>query len=99
MRNDLLLALRTQHGWTQEELSERSGISVRTIRNLERGRVRSPRRSSLDLLFSVLDPALRGRDGLARGSAASTAAGAGASEPPSRLAAPAVSRPAAVRST
>lgn len=61
MRNDLLLALRTQRGWTQEELSERSGISVRTIRNLERGRIQSPRRSSLDLLFSVLDPELRGR--------------------------------------
>lgn len=60
MRNDLLLALRTQRGWTQEELSERSGISVRTIRNLERGRIQSPRRSSLDLLFSVLDPELRG---------------------------------------
>ncbi|WP_405577422.1 helix-turn-helix domain-containing protein [Streptomyces sp. NBC_01190] len=59
MRNDLLLALRTQRGWTQEELSERSGISVRTIRNLERGRVQSPRRSSLDLLFSVLDPDTR----------------------------------------
>ncbi|WNI14164.1 helix-turn-helix domain-containing protein [Actinacidiphila sp. ITFR-21] len=63
MRNDLLLALRTQRGWTQEELSERSGISVRTIRNLERGRVQSPRRSSLDLLFSVLDPELRGAGG------------------------------------
>jgi predicted ATPase/transcriptional regulator with XRE-family HTH domain len=60
MRNDLLLALRTQRGWTQEQLSERSGISVRTIRNLERGRIRSPRRSSLDLLFSVLDPESRG---------------------------------------
>ncbi|MFC4031790.1 helix-turn-helix domain-containing protein [Streptomyces polygonati] len=60
MRNDLLLALRNQRGWTQEELSERSGISVRTIRNLERGRVQSPRRSSLDLLFSVLDPERRG---------------------------------------
>ncbi|MDX6356426.1 MAG: hypothetical protein QOF98_3329, partial [Streptomyces sp.] len=67
MRNDLLLTLRTQRGWTQEELSERSGISVRTIRNLERGRVRSPRRSSLDLLFSVLDPDPRGRGGVARG--------------------------------
>lgn len=61
MRSDLLLALRTQRGWTQEELSVRSGISVRTIRNLERGRIQSPRRSSLDLLFSVLDPELRGR--------------------------------------
>lgn len=68
MRNDLLLALRTQRGWTQEELSERSGISVRTIRNLERGRIQSPRRSSLDLLFSVLDPDLRGGAGAPTGS-------------------------------
>jgi predicted ATPase/transcriptional regulator with XRE-family HTH domain len=66
MRHDLLLALRTQRGWTQEELSERSGISVRTIRNLERGRIQSPRRSSLDLLFSVLDPEPRGRSGRAQ---------------------------------
>lgn len=73
MRNDLLLALRTQRGWTQEELSERSGISVRTIRNLERGRVRSPRRSSLDLLFSVLDPETRGRGGAGRVGAAPVA--------------------------
>ncbi|SEO33010.1 helix-turn-helix domain-containing protein [Actinacidiphila rubida] len=65
MRQDLLLALRTQKGWTQEELSERSGISVRTIRNLERGRIQSPRRSSLDLLFSVLDPEPRARTGRA----------------------------------
>ena len=60
MRYDLLLALRTERGWTQEELSARSGISVRTIRNLERGRIHSPRRSSLELLFSVLDPELHG---------------------------------------
>ncbi|WP_037606576.1 helix-turn-helix domain-containing protein [Streptacidiphilus rugosus] len=59
MRNDLLLSLRIQRGWTQEELSERSGISVRTIRNLECGRIHTPRRSSLDLLLSVLDPELR----------------------------------------
>lgn len=47
-------ALREQHGWTQEELAERSGLSVRTIRNLELGRNRNPRRSSMDLLVSAL---------------------------------------------
>ena len=79
MRNDLLLALRTQRGWTQEELSERSGISVRTIRNLERGRIQSPRRSSLDLLFSVLDPESRGSgDGYSGGPADHRARIAGA---------------------
>jgi predicted ATPase/transcriptional regulator with XRE-family HTH domain len=77
MRHDLLLALRTQRGWTQEELSERSGISVRTIRNLERGRIQSPRRSSLDLLFSVLDPEPRGRAGRAPGGGARPGSTAG----------------------
>lgn len=81
MRNDLLLALRTQRGWTQEELSERSGISVRTIRNLERGRIQSPRRSSLELLFSVLDPESRGRRDNAPGGAGTAGGGAGFPEP------------------
>ncbi|MFE1441869.1 helix-turn-helix domain-containing protein [Streptomyces sp. NPDC058739] len=47
--------LRSQKGWTQEELSEKSGISIRTIRNLESGRITNPRRSSVDLLFAALD--------------------------------------------
>ncbi|HEY5836123.1 helix-turn-helix domain-containing protein [Streptomyces sp.] len=82
MRNDLLLALRTQRGWTQEELSERSGISVRTIRNLERGRIQSPRRSSLELLFSVLDPELRGRRDNGPAGNRTTGGSAGFPEPP-----------------
>ncbi|MFC8226192.1 helix-turn-helix domain-containing protein [Streptomyces sp. NPDC057287] len=47
-------ALRMQRGWTQEELAEYSGLSVRTIRNLELGRVQNPRRSSVDLLVNAL---------------------------------------------
>ncbi|WP_371600267.1 helix-turn-helix domain-containing protein [Streptomyces sp. NBC_00564] len=47
--------LRSRRGWTQEELSEKSGISIRTIRNLESGRIANPRRSSVDLLFAALD--------------------------------------------
>ena len=46
--------LRLERGWTQEELAEYSGLSVRTIRNLELGRVRNPRRSSVDLLVTAL---------------------------------------------
>lgn len=46
--------LRLQRGWTQEELAERSGLSVRTIRNLELGWVRNPRPSSVYLLVSAL---------------------------------------------
>ncbi|MEG3629934.1 helix-turn-helix domain-containing protein [Streptomyces poriticola] len=41
-------------GWTQEELAERSGVSVRTIRNLETGSNTNPRRSSVELLLSAL---------------------------------------------
>lgn len=54
--NNLLLRLRLQRGLTQEELAEQSGISVRTIRNFERGLVQRPRRSSVDMLLSILDP-------------------------------------------
>ena len=39
---------------TQEQLAERSGLSVRTVRELERGRVRYPRPESLRLLAEVL---------------------------------------------
>ncbi|WP_159029198.1 helix-turn-helix domain-containing protein [Streptomyces viridochromogenes] len=56
MLNEMLLNLRQRNGWTQEELSELSGVSVRTIRNLETGKVSHPRRASLRLLSSVLDP-------------------------------------------
>ncbi|WP_377267930.1 helix-turn-helix domain-containing protein [Peterkaempfera sp. SMS 1(5)a] len=59
MNDNLLLRLRLQSGMTQEELSERSGISVRTIRNVERGLIQRPRRSSVDMLLEVLDPSLK----------------------------------------
>ncbi len=59
MINQTLLRLRLHKGLTQEELSERTGLSVRTIRNLERGVISRPRPSSVDLLMSVLDPDLR----------------------------------------
>ena len=34
----LVQKLRLQHGWSQEQLAELSGVSVRTIQRLERGR-------------------------------------------------------------
>jgi tetratricopeptide (TPR) repeat protein/transcriptional regulator with XRE-family HTH domain len=40
---------------TQEQLAERSGISVRSIRRLESGAAARPRSSSLELLASALD--------------------------------------------
>jgi transcriptional regulator with XRE-family HTH domain len=41
-------------GLTQEDLAEQSGLSVRAIGNLERGRVRRPRPDSLRLVGTVL---------------------------------------------
>ncbi|WP_422770590.1 ATP-binding protein [Plantactinospora sp. WMMC1484] len=51
---DLLRTLRRRGGLTQEELSERSGSSVRSIREMERGRVRSPQRRTATLLADAL---------------------------------------------
>src|SRR5438094_894222 len=42
--------LRRLRGWTQEELAERCGLSVRTIRNVELKSV-DPRRSSVKLIL------------------------------------------------
>ncbi|MDG4830673.1 helix-turn-helix domain-containing protein [Solwaraspora sp. WMMD1047] len=53
LRNNVAL-LRRLRGWTQEELAERCGLSVRTIRNVELGSV-DPRRSSVKLILRALD--------------------------------------------
>lgn len=52
---DLLLDLRVQAGLSQEELADRAGLSVRTIRELEAGRVARPRKDSVRLLAEGLD--------------------------------------------
>lgn len=46
---------RKASGLTQEELAERSGVSVRAIANLERGRTRKPYPRSLRSLVGALD--------------------------------------------
>ncbi|MFG1802677.1 helix-turn-helix domain-containing protein [Micromonospora carbonacea] len=64
-----LRALRGTRGLTQEELAEASGSSVRTIREMERGRVRTPQRRTVALLADALGLAGVDRDrfvGLAR---------------------------------
>ncbi|MFF5231230.1 ATP-binding protein [Dactylosporangium sp. NPDC000521] len=51
-------ALRTRRlarGLTQEELAGRAGLGVRTLRELERGRVARPQRGTLALLADALD--------------------------------------------
>ena len=51
---ELIRRYRTAAGLTQEELCQRAEVSVRTVRNLEHGRVRRPRHSTLQLLAVAL---------------------------------------------
>ena len=53
-----LIDQRKAIGWTQEELAERSNLSVRTIRNLEGGYISNPRRASVELLLDAFSSAL-----------------------------------------
>jgi DNA-binding SARP family transcriptional activator/tetratricopeptide (TPR) repeat protein/DNA-binding XRE family transcriptional regulator len=55
----VLRARRLSRGLTQEELSRLAGVSVRAVRDIERGRVRRPRKDSVRRLAAVvgLDPA------------------------------------------
>jgi transcriptional regulator with XRE-family HTH domain len=49
----LVQKLRLQHGWSQEQLAELSGVSVRTIQRVEQGKPASA--ESLKNLGAVLD--------------------------------------------
>lgn len=51
---DFVTAERGAAGLTQEELSEKSGLSVRTIRDIERGRVRKPHPATVRSLAAAL---------------------------------------------
>jgi tetratricopeptide (TPR) repeat protein/transcriptional regulator with XRE-family HTH domain len=62
----LLRDRRAAAGLTQEQLAERSGLGVRTIRELERGRVTRPQRESIGLLATALGLSAAARDELAR---------------------------------
>jgi transcriptional regulator with XRE-family HTH domain/tetratricopeptide (TPR) repeat protein len=57
MRDDfaaLLLRLRRAAGLTQEDLATRAGLSERSIRDIERGRVRTPQRRTAAALADAL---------------------------------------------
>ncbi|WP_439655837.1 helix-turn-helix domain-containing protein [Lentzea sp. HUAS TT2] len=49
-----LVQHRKNAGLSQEELSERSGVSVRAISDMERGRARSPQRRTTEALLDAL---------------------------------------------
>jgi hypothetical protein len=72
----MLRALRERALLTQEQLAERSGVSVGTIRGVEAGRIRRPRSASIQLLVEALDLTGQQRMALtavARGGAAEAA--------------------------
>jgi predicted ATPase/DNA-binding XRE family transcriptional regulator len=50
----LLRRYRIAAGLTQDELSERAGISVRSLGDMERGAVRTPRKDTVELLATAL---------------------------------------------
>src|ERR1700749_4358819 len=69
-----LRAQRVSAGLTQEDLAERSGVSVRAIADLERGRTRRPYPSSVRALARALGlPDPEGADLIARSRAGSAA--------------------------
>lgn len=51
---DLVRAYRRAAGWTQEELAERTGLSVRGISNIEGPARHTPRRDTVQLLANAL---------------------------------------------
>jgi tetratricopeptide (TPR) repeat protein/transcriptional regulator with XRE-family HTH domain len=66
---------RVAAGLTQEDLAERSGVSVRTIADLERGRTRRPYPSSVRALTSALGLPAAGTELIARYRASAHAVG------------------------
>ncbi|WP_370947069.1 helix-turn-helix domain-containing protein [Amycolatopsis sp. cg5] len=52
---DFLRFYRLRLALTQEELAQRTGLSVRALSDMERGRARSPHRRTVDLLIAGLE--------------------------------------------
>ena len=63
---DLLRGYRVRAGLSQEELARRGAVAVRTLRDIEHGRVRSPRPASLSALAAALELSDAERAGLLR---------------------------------
>ncbi len=73
---DLLTSLRLERGLSQEELAERTGVSVRTISNLERGAT-APRRATMRALSAGLRLDRQELHALGRATSEDGAAGTG----------------------
>ncbi|WP_329275553.1 BTAD domain-containing putative transcriptional regulator [Streptomyces sp. NBC_00691] len=64
----MVRAARTRNGVSQRDLAEKSGIGLRTLREIERGRVRAPRSGSLRRIAEALhEPALLAQAGVTTG--------------------------------
>ncbi|MEH1122845.1 ATP-binding protein [Micromonospora sp. CPCC 206061] len=50
----LLRGHRRRHGWTQEDMAAKAGLSVRAIGKLEAGRIAAPRPQTVNLLAAAL---------------------------------------------
>ncbi|MGH3736263.1 MAG: ATP-binding protein [Micromonosporaceae bacterium] len=70
---DAIRTHRRRRGTTQEELARETGLSARTIRNLESGRIGRPRPSTVQLLADALGLAGADRDRFLRHAFESTA--------------------------
>jgi len=60
----LLRQYRLEAGWTQEQLAQRCAVSVRTISDLERGRIGRPRGYTAEQLAGALPLSREQRDQL-----------------------------------
>jgi predicted ATPase/DNA-binding XRE family transcriptional regulator len=68
--DELFLTLRSRAGFSQQALAERSGVSARTISDIERGLASSPRAITLSLLEEALGLTQAERDQLRKAAAA-----------------------------
>jgi predicted ATPase/DNA-binding XRE family transcriptional regulator len=71
--DELFLTLRARAGLSQETLAERSGVSGRTISDIERGLARAPRAITLSLLAEALGLSPTERDQLRKAAGAAKA--------------------------
>src|SRR4051812_36424845 len=66
MFGETVRAQRRRLGLTQEELAEKTGVSVRSIHNLEAGRIAAPRPATVRLLADAFGLTAGDRDAFCR---------------------------------